>query len=94
MYNFTGCRKMRLHVLLRTVPSFIFYEKADQIQMHLIPYKALQVSFDIGSFSFGDYKYLKIIFNLIRIRYRTILKNYLFCALLTSLHLLLLQFHT
>ena len=52
MYNFTGCRKMRLHVLLRTVPSFIFYEKADQIQMHLIPYKALQVSSDIGSFSF------------------------------------------
>ena len=52
MYNFTGCMKMRLHVLLRTILSFIFYEKADQIQMHLIPYKALQVSSDIGSFSF------------------------------------------
>ena len=85
MYNFTGCMKMRLHVLLRTILSFIFYEKADQIQMHLIPHKALRSV---------DYKYIDIIFNLIRIRYRTILKNYLLCALLTSLHLLLLQFHT
>ena len=52
MYNFTGCMKMRLHVLLRTILSFICNEKADRIQVHLIPYEASKVSSDIGSFSF------------------------------------------